>query len=229
MRTVFRFSKGGPVRYISHLDLMRAMHRAVRRAGLPAAWSKGYHPHIVLSFAQALGLGYLSVGEYMELSLDGSMEPGIAMEKLNGALPAGLEATGCWFLDDAFPTLMAAVTAARWRVDFLPDAPGDAVDRLTALLERDAVEVEKTGKAGTKTADIRPGILAAEGAGGAAELLLAAGSAMNVRPELAVKAALGPEGAGCVRAYTRLELYATRDGRQLPIYQFCIDGDRYER
>ena len=90
MRTVFRLEKDGPAQYIAHLDLMRAMNRAIRRAGLPAQYSQGFHPHIVMSFAQALGLGYLSRGEYMEISLPEGYDLTAARSRLSGALPEGL-------------------------------------------------------------------------------------------------------------------------------------------
>jgi radical SAM-linked protein len=224
MRTVFKFSKSGAARYISHLDLMRTMNRAIRRAGLPAAYSQGFHPHIVMAFAQALGLGYLSQGEYMEISLDDSISLEKAMALLNAALPDGLVLTGAWRLDDSFPTLMAAVSAARWLVEFR-----EPVDfRLfEALLAREKVEVVKEGKNGPANAEIRRGIYAIKQKAEGIEMFLAAGSALNIRPELVVKAALG--SSETVETITRLELYTFANDRQMPLYKICIDGDLNDR
>ena len=51
------FEKGKTLRYIGHLDLMRAMQRALRRSGLPIRYSNGFNPHIRLSFAAPLSVG----------------------------------------------------------------------------------------------------------------------------------------------------------------------------
>ena len=224
MRVVFRFEKDGPTQYIAHLDLMRAMHRALRRAGLPAKMSQGFHPHIVMSFAQALGLGYLSRAEYMEITLpDGSDLPA-AMTALNGALPSGLHATGVWALAEGSSTLMASVAAARWHVALRPEE-GDQTAAFAALLGRETVPVMKQGKKGETLTDIRPGLLAVEPAEGGVELLLSAGSVRNIRPETVVRAALGRDADA---TFTRLELYAERDGALTPLSQICTGSDEDE-
>lgn len=226
MRTVFKFSKGGAARYISHLDLIRTMNRAIRRAGLPAAYSQGFHPHIVMNFAQALGLGYLSEGEYMEITLDDSFGLQTAVEVLNGVLPDGLIITGAWQLNESFPTLMASVSAALWRVEFDIRENEALMGKFKSLLERDTVEVVKEGKNGPVNAEIRRGIYTIESRKGCIELFLAAGSALNIRPELVVKAALGDDRPAA--SMTRLELYTMVNGRHLPFYKICIGGDLHE-
>ncbi|HHY14975.1 MAG TPA: DUF2344 domain-containing protein, partial [Firmicutes bacterium] len=60
----FRFSVGGEVRFLSHLDLLRTMERALRRSGLPIAYSEGYSPRPKMSFGFALPVGVLSTAEY---------------------------------------------------------------------------------------------------------------------------------------------------------------------
>ena len=64
------FSKTGRAIYISHLDLIRCFQRAVCRAGLPAAYSEGFHPHMQTSFAATLPLGFSSTSEIMDLELE---------------------------------------------------------------------------------------------------------------------------------------------------------------
>ena len=220
MRAAFKFRKGGATRYIAHLDLMRAMNRAIRRAGLPAQYSQGFHPHIVMSFAQALGLGYLSEGEYMEISLPDGYPLAQAMDQLNSTLPEGLIAINAWQIPDGMATLMAQVTAARWRIDFDEPLAGENSMRFQALLDRETIEVIKDSKNGPAAMEIRKGIYSIEVKNGGVELFLAAGSALNIRPELVVKAALG--SAEFVSAMTRLELYAMIDGRQLPLSDIFV-------
>lgn len=227
MRAAFKFNKGGAARYIAHLDLMRAMNRAIRRAGIPAAYSQGFHPHIVMSFAQALGLGYLSEGEYMEIALPDGYPLPEAMDSLNRALPCGLCLTGAWQVPEEFPTLMASVSAARWQVELAAEEDETAAQQFLSLLSRETIEVAKEGKNGQTIVDIRKGIYSIEPAGGRIGLFLAAGSALNIRPELVVKAALGIEAKPC--PMTRTELYSFDNGRHSPLYRFFINGEPDER
>ena len=57
MRVAIGFEKREPVRFVSHLDLQRALQRALRRSGLPLAYSQGFHPHPLVSLASALAVG----------------------------------------------------------------------------------------------------------------------------------------------------------------------------
>ncbi len=219
MRALLRFEKGGPARYISHLDLMRAMNRAILRSGIAAAWSQGFHPHIVTAYAQALGLGYLSSAEYMEFILERG-QPAQALEALNAALPDGIRFTGAWELPADAPTLMAQVAAARWRVR-LSVPVGDALlAEFRELLKRDRVEVQKMGKNGPTVQNIRPGLLAIERVEGDMDLMLSAGSALNIRPELVVRALV--DDPAVIRTMTRTELYVNKDGALAPLYEICF-------
>lgn len=69
MRLRVRFSKTGKIRFIGHRDVARVTERAVRKAGLPVAYSEGFSPRMKLSFGLALPTGYESDGEFVELPL----------------------------------------------------------------------------------------------------------------------------------------------------------------
>ena len=57
MKVRIKFSKEGPVKFVGHLDTMRYFQKAIRRANLPVAFSGGYSPHMIMSFAAPLGVG----------------------------------------------------------------------------------------------------------------------------------------------------------------------------
>ena len=86
-----KYKKGEEVKFISHKDLMRAFQRAVRRAGIPIAYSQGFNPHMKISWGQALKVGQASDAEPAELQLDGWMKPQELQQRLNQQLPRGLE------------------------------------------------------------------------------------------------------------------------------------------
>ena len=63
----FRVAKTGRAKYISHLDFVRCVQRAIRRSGLPVHYTNGFHPHMEAVFATALPLGMESIGEVLEI------------------------------------------------------------------------------------------------------------------------------------------------------------------
>lgn len=81
-----KFSKVGSMKFISHLDLMRYIQKALRRAGIDVAYSKGYSPHQLLSFAAPLGLGDTSEGDYFDLQVNTIQEEQEFLHRMNQEL-----------------------------------------------------------------------------------------------------------------------------------------------
>lgn len=69
LKVRIKFAKTGPLRYVGHLDFMRAVQKIIRRTDIEAAYTKGFSPHHILSFASPLGVGLESTGEYFDLEL----------------------------------------------------------------------------------------------------------------------------------------------------------------
>ncbi len=90
-KTRITFSKRGPARYLSHLELVRAFVRAFKRAGVSLAYSKGYHPMPKLSFWSALPVGTESLHETLEVQWRGSMANRPLRDMIAEQLPPGLE------------------------------------------------------------------------------------------------------------------------------------------
>ena len=84
------FTKTGMTKYISHLDLMRCMSRAIRRAGIPLWYTEGYNPHLFMTFARPLSLGQESLCECVDVRLVGEMTLKEVQTRLNAALPDGI-------------------------------------------------------------------------------------------------------------------------------------------
>ena len=70
MKLRVKFKKFGAVRFIGHLDVMRFFQKAIRRAGLDIAYTGGYSPHQIMTFASPLGVGLESNGEYMDIEVN---------------------------------------------------------------------------------------------------------------------------------------------------------------
>ena len=69
MKVRIKFSKNGPLKFIGHLDVMRYFQKAIRRSSIPIAYSEGFNPHQIMSFASPLSVGHTSQGEYMDIEV----------------------------------------------------------------------------------------------------------------------------------------------------------------
>lgn len=140
------FKKMGMSRYVSHLDLMRAMTRSVRRAGVPLWYTEGYNPHPYLTFALPLSLGMESLYESMDMRIEGENTNAQIFEMMKGAMPPGIEIVS---VDDPVDD---PKTIAYGEFDLLFDC--DDSKELSALIEdmlsKDELIVQKLGKQGRK-------------------------------------------------------------------------------
>jgi len=164
------FGKGVAMRFTSHLDLMRAWERALRRSELPLAFSQGHHPHLKMSFGPPLPLGYRSRAEVFDLEF--SRPPGVDLqERLHAVLPEGLEVLRFRPILFKTPSLMSQLEGASYRVRFpnamlteagiAPDALAPHLSRRAAELEaRDCIVVRRRNEGTTREFDARPSIVA---------------------------------------------------------------------
>ncbi len=139
------FKKMGMSRYVSHLDLMRAMTRTVRRAKLPLWYTEGYNPHPYMTFALPLSLGMESLCESMDVRIEGDITNEGIFELLKGAMPPGIEIT-----DVTNPVHDPKVIAlGEFDILFDTEADGEALsEAIKEMLSQDSLIVQKLGKKG---------------------------------------------------------------------------------
>lgn len=87
------FSKQGRIKYVSHLDIMRCMTRAVRRADIPLWYTEGFNPHPYLNFLQPMPLGVEGLNEPLDIRIEGEISDKEIMDNLNTVLPVGIKVT----------------------------------------------------------------------------------------------------------------------------------------
>lgn len=140
------FKKMGMSRYVSHLDLMRAMTRSVRRAGLPLWYTEGFNPHPYLTFALPLSLGMESLYESMDIRIVGESSNSEIFDLLKGAMPPGIEIVS---VDDPVDD---PKTIAFGEFDLLFDCEDTSglTTLIKQLLSADELIVQKLGKQGRK-------------------------------------------------------------------------------
>src|SRR4051812_9969241 len=148
-----RYAKRGRLRFTSHRDFQRALERAVRRAGVPVAFSAGFSPHPRISYAGAAPTGVASEAEYLEIGLAAACDPAALLTALDASLPAGLDVLEV--VVAAGGALADRLEASRWRIE-LPGLTGpDAAAAVAAFLARDEVVVERLTKDGRRRFDAR--------------------------------------------------------------------------
>ncbi len=155
MRLRITFAKQGPLRYTGHLDLHRIWERTLRRAGLPLAYSHGFHPQPRIQIASALPLGFTSRAEIVDIFLTESVPLEGLREKIQSVAPPGLEILKIEEIEANAPALQTQLRAAEYAVT-LPNQAGDSHSelprRIAAVLEAPALPRQRRGK----DYDLRP-------------------------------------------------------------------------
>ena len=153
-----RYAKRGRLRFSSTRDFSRALERALRRARVPMAFSAGFHPHPLISYANAAPTGTASEAEYFEIRVTERVDPDSVREALDDALPSGLDVLE---VVEAGPgTLADRLEASEWRLEVRGADPSALEDAVTAYLACDVAEATRTFKTGPRTFDTRAAVVA---------------------------------------------------------------------
>jgi radical SAM family uncharacterized protein/radical SAM-linked protein len=148
-----RYAKQGRLVALSHLELMHTLLRAIRRAGLPVAFSQGYHPKPRVSFGPALPVGVESLCEHLDLELLGPSDAAEVSARLGRELPPGLTLLSAEPIDGRALSISEAQRAVHYRAEF----PGDTWDeeelrdRVEAFLGADQAVVTRAAPQKNRT------------------------------------------------------------------------------
>lgn len=165
MKTRFTFTKVGSVKFIGHLDLMRFFQKAIRRAKLDVAYSQGYNPHQLMSFASPLGVGLTSDGEVIDVefnSLPEGMDAKALCDYLNQFMTDEIFVTDFEIMPDGFKTSMACLCLCDyliWMKDEAEVIP-DFEKKFTEYINQEEILIVKKTKRSEKEIDVKPHILA---------------------------------------------------------------------
>jgi radical SAM-linked protein len=155
-----RFSKEKNLKFLSHLELIRTMERAFRRAQLPLVYSEGFHPHPKLSFGPALAVGIGSNDEYLDFQLAHDIEPDTIKTNLNQCLPEGIQviALARFGTHHHVKTLNAIINRASYaiRLKATPEYFFQTMEWLNQLIQLPEFTITRSSKDGQKLVNIRP-------------------------------------------------------------------------
>ena len=153
LRVTFR--RGDELKYITHLDMMRFWERALRRAGLPVAYSEGFTPHPQISLATPLAVGTTSDAELMDVYLAEHVPPKRFLADLSPQLPPGVSVVGAEEVGMSLPAVQADVRFAEYEVDVEGVPEEDARAKADEFLAKASVPWEHKRENETRSYDIR--------------------------------------------------------------------------
>ncbi|EWC61913.1 hypothetical protein UO65_2737 [Actinokineospora spheciospongiae] len=155
-----RYAKRGRLRFTSHRDVARAFERALRRAGVPMAYSQGFNPHPKISWIGAAPTGVASEAEYVELQVVQALDPDRLAQVLDAALAPGLDVLEA--VQAGPGGLAERMEASRWRIALPGVGAPELAAAVDALMATEHVEVERLTKDGRRLIDARPAVISAE-------------------------------------------------------------------
>ena len=205
------YKKRGRIKYISHLDMNRLMQRALKRSGLPVWYTQGFNPHMYLTFALPLSLGFESDYEIMDIRLTEELPMEEVVARLDAQMPPGLT------VFKAAPPEMDVKEITDCIYEITAEVPGGAKkakEQLEALMAEPALMVEKKTKRGVATVDLRPNVELLRCAPQGEDILAlrlrcTSGSTLNINPTLPINlfcARYGYEPEGI--SYLRVQVLA---------------------
>lgn len=221
MKARIKFRKYGVMKFIGHLDVMRYFQKAMRRAEIPIAFSEGFSPHMIMSFAQPLGVGVTSDGEYLDIELKESISSEKAVKQLNEVMVDGIDVISFREIpDDKKCSGMTIVAAAGYQVTLSVSSaareekkalPEGFAAKLEAFLNQPQIVVMKKTKRSEREVDIKPMIYDMKVEDDAISMFLATGSEQNLKPDLVMETLIrftGEEPEAVPFHIHRLEVYA---------------------
>ncbi|MCL2036416.1 MAG: TIGR03936 family radical SAM-associated protein [Oscillospiraceae bacterium] len=177
------FSKCGNAKYISHLDLYRAMSRAVKRSAIPAWITEGFNPHVYMTFALPLALGIEGGKESVDLRITEDVGFDELSERLDSSMPPGLRVLQ---IDEPFRKA-AEIKKAGYAI-----CGGGVL--LEEYLHRPEIKIEKKTKRSCQIIDVKPFMEWDNGV-----MTLPAGNELNINPWNLLNSLDGVEVTGIKR------------------------------
>jgi radical SAM-linked protein len=209
-----QFSKSGALRFIGHLDFLRVFRQTVRRAGLPMAFSQGFNPHMLISFALPLPLGMESANDYADLTLDSELSYSEITDRINSVAPNGLVIKNAYFAENKAASV---VSVADYIVKISETPPSEpfvcAEKAIEKILQSEEIIIAKKTKNGVKETDIREDIFAIEMEETAIKMRLSAGSARFLSPFVVAEMIFGEKPSAA--AISRIELFMRNEENEL--------------
>lgn len=190
MKLRIKFTKSGVMVFIGHLDMMRYFQKAMRRADIDIAYSQGFNPHQIMSFALPLGVGVYSDGEYLDIEANSVTSSEDMCKRLNEVMVDGVTVESVKLLADNAKNAMSLVAAADYIVTFREGhtPEGFSVEKFLEFCGQDSILVTKQTKKNTREIDLKAYMYEVREDNEGIYMKIGAGSANNIKPDLIFQA-----------------------------------------
>jgi len=190
------YTKLGRARFIGTVELTTLFHRAARRAGLPIAFSQGYHPLPRFAFGPALPVGVESGGELVDIDLTQPLSAAEVGERLGDQLPEGMHIVSAESVPLRSQSITTRIAAFRYRVDARHLVNGDGGvhfrERIAAFCAAAEFPLSKHAKGTQRVINARPYVAALQWADpGIIDTTILFGAAGTLKPMDLIGAVLG--------------------------------------
>ncbi|SHG72394.1 radical SAM-linked protein [Thermosyntropha lipolytica DSM 11003] len=160
MRLRAEYRLGPDLRFLSNLEMMRLMERALRRSSLPYALTEGFNPHIKLSLGTVLPVGLWGMREYMDVEMAENIGEEYFKERMNEVLPEGVRINKARIIPEEAPSLMKIINSASYT--FVLRSGYDWQEWQERIWQAERLPVKSRGKKKDAEKDLRAGIFKIE-------------------------------------------------------------------
>ncbi len=224
MKIVIKYARDGAVRFLSHLDMQRAFGRAIRRADIDALYSQGFNPHILMSFASPLSVGYATQGDYLEVGASDEEDVSTICSRLNAVFTDDIRVLHA-FLYTGKKKLMALNARAEYQIRFAVENEMDCVTIKDISERLGAAESYIREARRGKPVDIAPLLYRIEARGGDVACMLKNTNDGALNPAVPAQAILAELGKDLPYTICRLDCYAQIGGKYRPFTELEHTGD----
>lgn len=223
MNVRIKFQKYGVMKFIGHLDMMRYFQKCMRRADIDIAYSGGFSPHQIMSFAAPLGVGITSSGEYLDIKVNSTRSSEQSLRHLNEVMAEGIRVVSYRRLKEDEKKAMSVVAAAEYEVRVKEGYEAPEVDYEAALeaffYQPEEILITKKTKKSEKVIDLKKLIydiqIHGKEDGPVYFMRVSAGSVDNLKPELVIASFyefLGQELDPMSIQIHRVDVYGQKNG-----------------
>ncbi len=183
------FEKDKRIRHIGHLDIQRSVQRGLRRSGLPVAYSQGFNPHILITFASALSTGACGKREIMDVTMAEEVDEKEFLTRMNRAMPPEMRLKEARAVDSKHPSLMGMVRAAVYDLAIRDEETGRMlIAAIPAMMEKERIPAMRKTKTKLTEVDIKPLILDISGEGNHIRATLILNERESCKPQMLLDA-----------------------------------------
>lgn len=222
-----KFNKTDNMIYISHLDMMRVIQRAMKRAQLRVEYSQGFNPHALMSFSTAVPLGLTINNEYMDISMEGNISPEEYIQRINPCLPKGLKMIDGKEIDEKEKPIMGQIRWGSYLICINTKNSDSIIEKIDLFLNRESItyikEKKKKKRWMRREVEIRPliesiDVFVNESDFLVLKVMIRTGSEGNLKPEKMMELMKNLEEIDVILEdikYQRLDLFLENDDEKI--------------